>query len=102
MIVCVAGPMDAHNSQTVCVAGSMDAHNNETIVFVLLIPLRNLKFIECVGGSTSLFYSSILHVSVNQAPLPNWCVTKTFFTIFTLSICHSTNYEVSSVRPGKF
>ncbi len=31
MIVHVAGPMDAHNSQTVCVAGPMDAHNNETV-----------------------------------------------------------------------
>ncbi len=30
MIVCVVGPMDAHNSQTVCVAGPMDAHDNET------------------------------------------------------------------------
>jgi hypothetical protein len=30
MIVHVAGPMDAHNSQTVCVAGPMDAHDNET------------------------------------------------------------------------
>ena len=31
MIVCVAGPMDAHNSQTVCVAGPMDTHDNETV-----------------------------------------------------------------------
>ncbi len=30
MIVCVVGPMDAHNSQTVHVAGPMDAHDNET------------------------------------------------------------------------
>jgi hypothetical protein len=30
MIVCVADPMDAHNSQTVCVAGPMDAHDSET------------------------------------------------------------------------
>ena len=33
MIVCVAGPMDAHNSQTVCVAGPMDAHDNKTLPF---------------------------------------------------------------------
>jgi hypothetical protein len=31
MIVCVASPMDAHNSQKVCVAGPMDAHDNETV-----------------------------------------------------------------------
>jgi hypothetical protein len=31
MIVHVAGPMDAHNSQTVRVAGLMDAHDNETV-----------------------------------------------------------------------
>jgi hypothetical protein len=31
MIVRVAGPMDAHNSQTVRVAGPMDAHDIETV-----------------------------------------------------------------------
>jgi hypothetical protein len=51
----------------------------------------------------TLLYSSILHVSVNQAPLPNWCVTKTLLLLaLLLSICHSTNYEVSSMKPGKF
>jgi hypothetical protein len=35
MIVCVAGPMDAHNSQTVRVAGPMDAHDNETDLSLL-------------------------------------------------------------------
>jgi hypothetical protein len=42
MIVCVAGPMDAHNSQTVCFAGPMDAHDNETNVFIYKFIYNNL------------------------------------------------------------
>ncbi len=34
----------------------------------------------------------VLHISVNQAPLPNWCVTKTSILLsLLLSILHSTN-----------
>jgi hypothetical protein len=43
MVVCVAGPMDAHNSETVHlnvhVAGPMDAHNNQTNVFTILLEI---------------------------------------------------------------
>ena len=58
--------------------------------------------VQCVGGSTTLSYSSVLHASVDWAPLPNWCVAKTLLLLaLLLSICHSTNYEILSVIPRK-
>jgi hypothetical protein len=58
--------------------------------------------VESVGGSTTPSYLSVLYVSVDWAPSLNRCVALTLFLIaLLLSIHHSTNYEVSSVKPWK-
>ncbi len=65
--------------------------------------IRNFWQLQAVGGSTNPLYLSVLHVSVDWAPSLNQCVAKTSFLLaLLLSIDHSTKYEVSSVKPGKF
>ncbi len=49
MIVHVADPMDAHNSQTVRVAGPMDAHDNETGMLHTGVPISRLPHINVLA-----------------------------------------------------